>query len=234
MIQKDGKTNLAKANLEEVFKCGDCLHHKQTPHRQNKRVCAEEGIRTFAVAPKCFTPDYTKVIGNTDEFMAAVTFYGSRTPQQRKILLGMLRQQPKGRKIAMGTRLYLNIRGREYIDNYVCGFAVGYTSGGDLVLCGDPDAKARGRVFFAYLRSESSLLTQKEWRAKYTDLKTRGRISDPSVTGKRDITDVVKEDTYEIPTIDQAPKELVGRRSKKGDDGKINKRTSSLVQILTF
>lgn len=233
MIKKDGPKNLTKVNIEETFKCGDCLHHKQTPHRQNKTVCSEEGIRAFAIAPRCYTPDYTKVITNTDEFMSIITFYNSRTPQQRKILMGMLRQSPQGRKIPMGTRLYLNLRGRDYIDNYVCGFAVGYTSGGDLVLSGNPDAKSRGRVFFAYLRSESSLLTNKEWKAKYTDLKARGRITDPTVKGKRDITDVVKEDSYEIPTIDQAPKEFIGSRQKKGAE-KINKRTASLVQILTF
>ena len=232
MIKKNGAKNLTKVNIEEAFKCGDCLHHKQAPHRQNARVCADEGVRSFAVAPKCYTPDYTKVIGNTDEFMSIVTFFSSRTPQQRKILMGMLRQRPAGRKIPMGTRLYLNLRGRDYISNYVCGFVVGYTSGGDLVLAGSPDEKTRGRVFFAYLRSDSSLLTTKEWRAKFNDLKDRGRVQDPTNKGKRDITDVVKEDTYDIPTIDMAPKDTI--RKGKGTPDKINKRTASLVEILSF
>lgn len=228
MIKKDAKKKLTNVNIEETFKCGDCLHHKQAPHRANKRVCAEEGIRAFAIAPKCFTPDYTKVIGNTDEFMSIVTFFSSRTPQQKKILLGMLRQKPSGRKLPMGTRMYLNLRGRDYIGNYVCGYVVGYTSGGELVLAGSPDSKTRGRVFFAYLKGDSSLLTTKEWKAKYIDLRNRGRIQDPTVSGRKDITDLVKEDTYEIPTIDSAPRE------KGSTVKKLNKRTASLVQILTI
>lgn len=232
MIKKDAKAKVSNVNNEEVFRCGECLHHKQTPHRSNKEVCSAVGIRSFAVAPKCYTPDYTKVIGNTDEFMSIVTFFGSRTAQQRKILMGMLRQSPKGKRVPIGTKLYLNLRGRDYIGNYVCGYAVGYTSGGDLVLAGSPDAKTRGRVFFAYLRSESSLLTHKEWKVKFAALRDKGRISDPSIVAKKDITDVVKEDKYEIPTIDTAPRDPA--RKGKSDPDKINKRTSSLVQILTF
>ena len=236
VVKKDSLKNSSppKANLEEIFRCGECLHHKQSPHRHNKTVCADEGVRAFATAPKCFTPDYTKVIGNTDEFMSIVTFFGSRTPQQRKILMGMLRLKPQGKKkYSMGTKLYLNLRGRDYIDNYVCGFVVGYTSGGELVLAGSPDAKTRGRVFFAYLKYDSSLLNSKEWKTKFLDLKSRGRIKDPTVKGKKDITDQVKEDNYEIPTIDMAPRDTIGKK-KDASSGKINKRTASLVQLLEF
>lgn len=230
MIKKDGTKTQTKANLQEAFKCGDCLHFKQAPHRSNSSVCANEGVRSFAIAPKCYTPDYTKVISNTDEFMSIVTFFNSRTPQQRKILMGMLRQQPAGKKLRMGTKMFLNLRNRDYISNYVCGYVVGYTSGGELVLSGSPDSKTRGRSFFAYLRSDSSLLTSKEWKVKYADLKSRGRLQDPTAKGKKDITDTVKEDAYEVPTIDNSPREKEG---KKGAE-KINKRTSSLVQILSF
>lgn len=215
-----------KANLQEAFKCGECLHFKQTPHRKNKDVCSKEGIRSFALAPKCYTPDYTKVIGSTDEFVSLCNFFGSKTSQQKKILLGMLRQQPHGKKLKMGTKLYLNLRNRDYINNYVCGYVVGYSSGGEIVLAGSPQLKTQGKTFFAYLKSDSGALTPKEWKEKYSILKKKGRLVDPDARGKRDITESIKEDNYEIPTIDMAPKE------KKSP--KLNKRTSSLIQIMSI
>jgi hypothetical protein len=228
MIKKDGTQQISKASANEAFKCGDCLHFKQTPHRSNAQVCSKEGIRQFALAPKCYTPDYTKVITNTDEFVAISTFFSSRTPQQRKILMGMLRQQPQGKKLKLGTKMYLNLRARDYVSNYVSGYVVGYTSGGDIVLSGSPSEKTRGRVFFAYLRTEKSLITAKEWKTKYVDLVTRGRIQDPDVTFKRDITAKVEKDEYEVPTIDNAPKE----KGKKVE--KINKRTTPLTRVMEF
>lgn len=225
--KKDGLKKQTKASLQEAFKCGECLHFKQTPHASFPKVCSEQGIRTFAVAPPCYTPDYTKVIANVDEFVSLISLFNSKTYQQRRILLGMLRQQPTGRKLKMGTKLYLNVRGREYIGNYVHGYVVGYTSAGQLVLTGSPDSRTRGRAFFAYLRSDESLLTVSEWKKVFLDLRAKGRIVDPKVTGGIDITAKVANDEYEVPTIDNAPKD-------KGPVKKINKRTTDLVQILSF
>jgi hypothetical protein len=136
--------------------------------------------------------------------------------------------QPAGvKKLKMGTKMYLNTRNREYISNYVCGYVVGYTSAGDIVLAGNPNEKTRGRVFFAYLRTDKSLMTSKEWKVKYAELVAKGRVQDPEVKFKRDITAKVDKDEYEIPTIDSAPRD-------KKKEVKINKRTSDLVQILEF
>lgn len=227
MLKKDGIKKQTKASLNEAMKCGECLHFKQTPHPSFEGVCNDLGVRAFGIAPKCFTPDYTKVITNTDEFLSMVTFFNSKTPQQKRIMLGMLRQQSSGKRLKMGTKLYLNVRGREYIDNYLCGYVVGYTSAGQLVLSGTPDRTTRGRTFFAYLRNDENLLTDAEWRKRFAELKTKGRITDPKAGGGRDITAVVANDDYEVPTIDNAPKE-------KGEQKKVSKRRTDLVQILSF
>ncbi len=225
MIKRDGLKKQTKASLEQAFKCGECLHHKQTGHPSHKDVCSNLGVRHFAIAPPCFTPDYTKVISNIDEFTAISALFGSKTPKQKRIILAMLRQQPQGKRLKMGTQMYLNTRGREYINNYLCGYVVGYTSGGQVVLAGTPDKGTRGRAFFAYLRSDDSLITASEWRKRFLELRAKGRINDPKNAFVRDITASVKEDTYEVPTIDSAPKEKLQ---------KINKRTAPLTQILTF
>ena len=226
MVKKDGTKVQTKASLVEAFKCGECLHFKQSAHRTNKQVCSELGIRPFAIAPKCFTPDYTKIIHNSDELVAVSMFFASKTPQQRKIMLGMLRQQPTGRKFRMGTKLYVKASTRDYISNYLCGYVVGYTSGNELVLAGSPDMKSRGKLFFTYLRSDIGLLTQKEWEAKYKDLKAKGRIADPVLTKRRDITAKIEKDDYEVPTIDTAPKDKTERPT--------DKRHTPLTKLLSF
>ena len=235
MKKKDGLASPTKAGTEELFKCGSCLHFRQSKHRAHEDVCTNLGRRSFAIAPSCFTPDYTKVIGNTDEFVQIAAFFGDKTPEQKKILLGMLRMKPTGRKLRMGTELYINVRGREYISNYLRGFVVGYTSANEIVLCGSPDRNARGRAFFAYLKSDESLLTAKEWKAKYIKLRKLGRIQDPQSQAKRDITAKVEADSYEPPTIDRAPNPDGKRTKRETDDEKESRlRKTSLVKILSF
>lgn len=237
MKKKDGVVAPAKANLEESFRCGQCLHFKQSKHRSHEDLCAKLGVRAFAIAPSCFTPDYTKVIQNTDEFVQLASILHQKTPEQKKILLGILRQRPTGRKLQIGTQLYLNFRGREYISNYLSGYVVGYTSANEIVLCGSPDRNGRGRAFFAYLKSDESLLTEKEWKQRYLSLRERGRIQDPQSLEKRDITAKVEADTYEVPTIDKAPKgtELKSKTrptKEKQEDKEDRLRRTSLVSIL--
>ena len=235
MKKKDGIAKPAKANLEEAFKCSQCLHYKQSKHRAHDDLCANMGIRPFAVAPTCFTPDYTKVIRNTDEFVQLAALLNDKTPEQRKIMLGILRQKPMGRKLRMGTKLFLNYRGREYISNYLCGYVVGYTSANEIVLCGSPDRNGRGRAFFAYLKSDESLLTPAEWKTKYLRLRKLGRIQDPQLKEKRDITAKVEADDYVVPTIDRAPNPDGKRGVKETDDQKETRlRKTSLVKILSF
>lgn len=227
MLKKDGIKKQTKASQQEAFKCGECLHFKQTSHPSFEGVCSGLGVRSFAAAPRCFTPDYTKVIKNVDDFLSLVTIFHSKTTQEKRILLGMLRQQPTGKRLKMGTKMYLNLRGREYISNYVCGYVVGYTSSGQLVLTGSPERNARGRTFFAYLKNDSTLVNEQAWATKFSDLRKKGRIVDPKAGGVPSITEVVKNNEYEVPTIDSAPTE--NKKVKK-----LNKRTTDLTQILSF
>jgi hypothetical protein len=234
MQKKDGLAKQTKASLEEAMKCGECLHFKHSKHVRHEDLCATMGIKQFALAPDCFTPCYPKVITNTDEFVQFAALVAEKTPQQRKIMMAILRQKPMGKKIPMGTKMYLNYRGPEYISNYLCGYVVGYTSANQVVLTGSPDANARGRAFFAYLKSDDSLLSPKEWKAKFTELRRRGRIQDPNGKLVRDITAKAKDDNYEVPTIDNAPDPNGKKRTGKKEDQEDRLRRTSLTKILTF
>lgn len=228
MIKKDGLAKSTNASNAEKHRCGECLHFKNARHRSHDDICSKMGVQTFAIAPPCYTPDYPSVIGNSDEFVQLAALLQDKTPRQRKILLGMLRLQPGGKKLRMGTKMYLNVRSADYVSNYVCGYVVGYSSAGEIVLTGSPNITERGRSFFAYLKSDATLMTQKEWVAKFQALRTQGRIQDPKHRAVRDITSQVKEDSYEVPTIDNAPKDPTVKEKKR------SLRTTSLVQILQF
>ncbi len=228
MQKKDGISRPAKVSVQEAFKCGECLHFKQTAHPAHDGICSKLGVRSFASAPRCFTPDYTKVIQNTDEFIQVVNFLGTKTSQQKKILLGMLRAQTSNRRLKMGTKVFMNVRSRDYISNYMAGYVVGYTSAGQLVITGSPNRKTRGRAFFAYLRDDKTLLTTQEWKKKFLDLRRKGRIDDPKAGLEVSITDSIVKDEYEVPTIDNAPK---GPKTTKV---KVGSRKTDLVEILSF
>jgi len=139
-----------------------------------------------------------------------------------------LRLQPKGKRHEMGTKVFINLRNREYLSNYVSAFVVGYTSSGEVVLAGSPEKNKRGQIFFAYLKSDSSMATPAEWKKRYAKLVATGRINDPThAKGRKDITEDLKEDNYVVPTIDAAPK------GEKESSVKKVKRPD-VVQMFTF
>jgi len=214
MLKKDGLEKQTRLSIEEGFKCNECLHFKQFAHPSNKEVCSKLGIRTFALAPRCFTPDYTKVSSNLDDFVALASLFHDKTPQQRRIILGMLRQKSKSHKLPIGAAVFMNVRGREYISNYVMAFVVGYTSAGQVVLAGSSN-NHRGRTFFAYLRNDQNLLTPELWAKKFRELKLKGRVNDPKDQFRRDITAKVAADEYEVPTIDSLPPEERAKLKQK-------------------
>ena len=230
MLKKNGLENQTRLSTGEEFRCGECLHFKQFPHPAHKDVCSKLGIRTFGHAPRCFTPDFTKVMDNLDEFVALTALFTGKTGQQKRIMLGMLRQKSSGKKLAIGTSVYLNLRGRDYISNYVSAYVVGYTSARQIVLAGSPNG-ARGRTFFAYLRDDDDLLTPELWATKFKELKLKGRVYDRKDSFVRDITAKVVAEEYEVPTIDTLPSE---ERQKLAKANKKNPRTTPITEAQGF
>lgn len=234
MTKKSGLAKPTSASNEEKHRCGECLHFKNAKHRSHDDLCHAMGVKTFAIAPICFTPDYPTVLSNSDEFVQLAALLHDKTPRQRKILLAILRMQPQGRKLRLGTKMYLNVRSSEYVSNYVSAYVVGYSSAGEIVLMGSPNLTERGRAFYAYLKSDQTLLTPKEWVAKFQELRTKGRITDPKLKATRDITAQVKEDNYEPPTIDQAPDPDGKRRKASKEDREDKERRTSVVKLMQF
>jgi len=211
MLKKNVLGTASAKSLDEAFKCGECLHFKKHAHSaKGGKPCVELGIKVFALAPKCFTPDITALCTNTDQFVQVAALFQSTTHKQRRILLGMFRNQKK-KQFPIGTKLYFNV-GKEYLSNFLVAYSAGYTSSGELMLIGSPNVKTRGSSFTSFLKSDEGLLTPTEWKKKRTDLKERGLIFDPA---NRIIKKASIVDDYEPPSIDAVPAEWYDKTVKK-------------------
>lgn len=220
MVQKSDKEilgNISKASLEESYKCGECLHFRRHTHPAFKEICHKRGIRSFRVAPKCFTPDVTQVASNSDTFVQLATMFADYTPKQKRIMIGILKSPMKKfkRELPFGTKVYFLGMGKDYISNYLSGYVMGVTSSGQLIITGSPDKNTRGRSYFAYMDDSESLLTYKEWKAKYKELKAANKIIDPQSL----VLPKGASPGTEPITIDSAPDAWYDKQEKKKTRG---------------
>lgn len=164
-------------------------------------------------APRCFTPDYTKVFSSTAELRQIASLVNGKTSQQLRILRSML---VLARNKDIGQRYYMAL-GADYLSNYVKAYLVGKTSSGALVLAGTPPG-VEGRVFFSYLINDCNLLSPSDFKKHRVKLMRQGRLVDPQLKLTKKQRMEVEDDNYEVPTIDSAPKEYRGKIKKlKGD-----------------
>lgn len=191
---------MTKASTPEKLKCSDCLHYRQTAHPNKVGLCVSS-VKAHDPAPRCFTPDYTKALASTEELRQLVALVNNKTPQQLRILRAILLLGKKN----IGQRFYFAL-GEDYLSNYVKAYFVGKTSSGDLVFASTPPG-VETRVFFSYLLDSSNLLTPAQFKKKRTALMRDGRAVDPSAKLSKKLRLEIEDDAYEIPTIDNAPKE---------------------------
>lgn len=215
MRKKDTLGTVSIHSLNEAFKCHECLHYRNKPHSTRDRVCSEEGVKPFGIAPKCFTPNVTLLAKNSDQFAQVATMFEAFTSAERRLLLGVLRSTRRMKRVKFGTKLYFKV-GSDFISNYLSGYATTYTSAGELVLMGSPDMKTRGSTFVAYITDTEGLLTYPQWVAKRKELKEQNRIFDPA---NRIVKRASIKDDYEPPTIDSDLRfQETGKKKKRRRD----------------
>ena len=228
MLKKNVLGAASAKSLEDAFRCGECLHFSQSCHPHRDQVCSKLGVKHFGIAPQCFTADVTKIISNAEQFVVLASLFNSYSASQKRILLGMLRgnKTTKGIKtLKFGTKVYLKT-GKDVISSYYCGYVVGYTSSGELILTGNADRKSAGSAFFAYLKTQEGLLTSMEWKKKRAELYAKGQFDDTKNSRKQSLHDKYLD--YEVPTIDSNPsmfEEPTDRRRK-------NRRTTELTEFI--
>lgn len=226
-VKKESLGNLSAASLDTAYKCGECLHHKKHAHPSFKSICAERGIKGIAIAPKCFTPDVSQVAINSDLFVQLAALLASYTPKQKRIMNALLKQKPSKRfkHLPFGTKMYFLGLGGDYISNYLAGYVMGTTSGGELILTGSPEQNTRGRSYMAYMTDDEMLLTPREWKAKKAELVASGRIRDPkNLVLPRNV------EPGDPVTIDSAPQAWHDKQERKMAKGR--KAKADLTEII--
>jgi hypothetical protein len=211
MLKKEVLGNASAKSLKDAYKCGECLHFKHHAHATRQRPCREEGVTATGLAPKCFTPDVTKIVKNSDLLVQVAAIYKSYTPAERRIFRALLSSSKK-RKFEFGDKLYFKV-GKDYVSNYLAAYVLGYTSSGELMLSGSPDTKTRGSSFVSFLAPESEdLLTPSQWKTKRQRLRQENKVFDPS---NRVIKRASVIDDYEPPTIDSVPSAWYSKEERK-------------------
>lgn len=211
-VIESGRTS--NRNLKTSFKCGDCLHFRKQAHRTKDAVCESSGIRRFAIAPSCFTPDVTQVVMTSEMMAGLASMYQKFSAGQRRILMSMLAANPKRGQLAFGTKVYFRAAGRDYLSNYLSGFVLGYSSGGELLVSGEPDRNRRGNNYLATFVDRESVLTEEQYVKHRAALIEAGKDLDPDKPLLEFKTRDILED-YEPPTIDNAPKEWRAKKKKR-------------------
>lgn len=212
-IKKEAQAR-ASAALSISYKCGECLHHQVHPHPSMKSVCIKQGVKKFAVAPSCFTPDVTQLTQNTDQFVQVASILSDMTTGQKRVMFALLNQKPIKRRafsrdLKWGTKVFFRAMGQDYFSNYLSGYVMGLTSSGELIIAGSPEQKTVGKSYIAYMTDDDNIMTWTEWRVKKQELKQANRIHDPSLKS------LPKQDILADPvTIDSAPDSWHDKREK--------------------
>lgn len=223
----------AKKTNQEVYRCGDCLHFQRHAHSGKDDLCVNQGVRQFAVAPKCFTPDVSILQGNTDTFLQLTMLLNAYTPKQRRIMLAVVRDAARVKRAGytIGTEVFFRLSPGEYLNNYYSAFVMGRTSSGELMLNGSPDMKTRGDSFMMYMRpeEENDLRTRSAWKKHEQMLRDKGLINDP--VHRRNRIKKTDEDDYQPPSIDSVPESWYSKTDREEKRAKGKKRTSKEFQV---
>jgi hypothetical protein len=218
-IKKENLGNLSPVSLSETYKCGECLHLKKHAHPAFKETCDKRGIKAIALAPKCFTPDVSRIANNSDSFVQLSALLSEYTPSQKRIMIALIKQKPISKKrfsrnLSFGTKVFFLGMGADYISNYLAGYVMGLTSSGELMITGSPEQNTRGKSYMAYMTDDDNIMTAVEWKKKKAELRERNRIYDPRMK-----TLPRQDETVETPTIDSAPKAWYDKQEKKKKKG---------------
>lgn len=216
----------SRKNLRDSFRCGDCMHFKVQAHLRKESVCSNLGVRASAVAPTCFTPDATQIVGNSDQMLQLANLFHNYTLKQRRIFLSFLQQSSE--RFKFGTKVYFLAVGRDYLSNYLSGYVLGLDSNKHIIVTGDPDNNKRGAGYTATFINADDLLDATAFEKKKQELFERGRFNDPKKP-LQEISTKVDID-YEPPTLDKY--NVMGDKPKpKARKSKAKKKTSNKIKI---
>lgn len=204
------------------FKCGECLHFSRLA--KFEKPCSFLGIKAFATAPTCFSPDVFKLQKTNPDIIYQIgAILKDFSSTEARVLIALLRNiktQEKFYKLKFGQPVYFCLS-NNYLSNYFMGFVVGVANVGEEQVFVSSNLGKQQRkhpMLGSFIRE--SVLTVSEFSKKKKELIALNRIQDP----KKLFTPstLVKETAsdYDIPNMETAPQDWL----EKLDTAKIKKK----------
>lgn len=189
-----------------IIKCGDCLHLNNSAHPSKGTVCKNLGIKKFANAPSCFTPNihvFKSISSNAVSQLGQLI--SSMNGTQSRVLLGLLRQQSKLHRKGFSflSRIFFRL-GSGYLDSYYSGYVFGVAPQGEILIVGESYITNQTSYIVAQLDADS-VLKEEEFRKIEADLLSKGRVYSPKNPARLQVQARVD---YETPTFDTSPEVL--------------------------
>ncbi len=229
MLKKTASSSSAKTSIG--FKCGECLHFDRLA--KFEKPCTQLGVKAFASAPICFTPNVFKLQSvNPDIFYQLGVLTKDFTSTESRLVIALLKQvnvQEKVYKLRFGQPVYFAL-GNDYLANYFLGYVISVnTSGDELVYVTSDLGKKQRKTPMLGSFMLDSVFTSSKFKIKKESLIKQGRLAEKSSIITMTKTKALD---YEVPTLDNAPKEWLdkanvkkgkaGRKAKKELDGSLS------------
>ena len=202
--KKNTETEALARQNQLPLRCGDCLHYKGSPHPMYGASCVTLGVKTYAAAPSCYTPNvmlFRKIDSNTFAMLGSIL--ATFTPQQTRIFMGLLKSIGALEKhgFTFLQKVYFRAGG-DFLDNYFSGRILGVGVNGTIAVVGENYFSTVKSPLIAYLFPDSIIPADK-FKKKRAALERKGLLYAP----RRPHRNVIEGD-YEPPTMETAPEVL--------------------------
>lgn len=205
--------DLAKGSNVRL-RCGDCMHYKGTAHPAlGGQSCVKLGVNRGAKAPACYTPNVSVFReASSDLLQSLFTHIASFTPQQQRILMGMLRNAASLNRTGFSfmETVYFSTaaRGAAVLADYFRGFVAAKGPSDTLQIVGLSYLNGKNTSCVALLPKES-LLTAIKFNRERKRLIAAGKLQGLTMKQRK----LATSDDYEAPTLDTAA-EFLERNAK--------------------
>lgn len=198
----------AKAKIagdNAILKCGQCMHFRGSAHPSIGTPCQTSGVKPYAIAPDCYTPDVHQLKAISPESYATLaTIVASCKPQQAMILMGMFKGHATLKRrtnFSLMEKVYFAIGTGEFLSDYFAGFALGMAPHEKVLIVGTQYFSNQRSSVVASMDAKS-ILSREAFQKRVSRLVKTGKLAPPRERFKMEVPpDIAK---YEPPTIESS------------------------------
>jgi len=180
------------------------MHFRGTAHPSIGTPCSLQGVKPYAIAPNCYTPDVAQLKSiSTQTFNSLSSFVSTCTGGQAKILMGMLKSQAQLEKhdLFLFEKVYFSLGSGKVLSDYFAGFVMGLAPQSRVLIVGTQIFTNARQPVVAQME-RSSLLNRQSFDKVAQRLSKEGKRND--LKPRKEIVIPPSVANYEPPTIESA------------------------------